>query len=254
MIDTRKRAAPCLVVSQPMYFPWIGMLQQIRLCDSFVYYDDVQFARGFFNRVQMKTANGISWLTVPLKDLRRGQLINEVKIDNTQNWQRSHRDQLKQAYKNSPFCSDMLGLVDKVYSGNYTTISDISCASTDALIEYFMPIGGVKVFLKSSSLNVSGASSERLVDICGMMKAKTYLTGHGASNYLDHMAFEKNGISVDYIDYELEEYPQLHGPFTPYVSALDLIANCGKEGLGYIRGTPVPWREFIERRNAEKSV
>lgn len=254
MIDTRKFAAPCLVVSQPMYFPWIGILQQIRLCDIFVDYDDVQFARGFFNRVQMKTANGISWLSVPLKDWRRGQLINEVKIDKTQNWQRSHRDQLKQAYKNSPFCSDMLDLVDKVYAGNYTTISDISCASTYALIEYFMPIGDGKVFLKSSSLNVSGASSERLVDICGMMKAKTYLTGHGASNYLDHMAFEKNGISVDYIDYQLDEYPQLHGPFTPYVSALDLIANCGKEGLGYIRGTPVSWREFIKRRNAEKSV
>jgi hypothetical protein len=248
MIDISKFLSPCLVVSQPMYFPWIGMLQQIRLCDSFFYYDDVQFARGFFNRVQIKTANGIDWITVPLKEWRRGQLINEVRIDNSRNWRRSHRDQLKQAYKNSPFCSDMLDLVDKVFSVNCATISDISCESMSALIEYFTPIGDGKLFLNSSSLNVPGASSERLVDISALMKAKTYLTGHGASNYLDHMAFEKNGISVDYIDYQLDEYPQLHGPFTPYVSALDLIANCGKEGLDYIRGTRLPWRKFIDQR------
>ena len=29
-----------LVVSQPMYFPWVGMLEQIRLCDTYVFYDD----------------------------------------------------------------------------------------------------------------------------------------------------------------------------------------------------------------------
>jgi hypothetical protein len=247
MIDISNFTSPCLVVSQPMYFPWIGMLQQIRLCDSFVYYDDVQFARGFFNRVQIKTANGVDWLTVPLEEWRRGQLINEVRIDNSQNWRRSHRDQLKQAYKNSPFCSDMLDLVDKVFSGNCTTISDISCKSMTALIEYFTPIGDGKIFKNSSALNVPGASSGRLVDISVLMKAKTYLTGHGARNYLDHMAFEKNGISVDYIDYQLDEYPQLHRPFTPYVSSLDLIANCGKEGLDYIRGTRLSWREFIDQ-------
>jgi len=254
MIDAPRCCSPCLVVSQPMYFPWIGMLQQLRLCDIFVYYDDVQFVRGVFNRVQIKTVHGVGWITIPLKEWKRGQLINEVRIDNSRNWQRSHLGQLKQAYKNAPFCSDMLGLVDKVFSCDYTTISDIACESMNALIEYFKPIGNRTHFLKSSSLNVCGASSERLVHISGMMKAKTYLTGHGASNYLNHRAFEKEHIQVVYIDYQLDEYPQIHGPFTPYVSALDLIANCGKEGLDYILGTPLPWREFIGRREGEKSM
>ena len=51
MADIRTR---CLVISQPMYFPRVGMLEQIRLADHFVYYDDVQFSRGgFSNRVQL---------------------------------------------------------------------------------------------------------------------------------------------------------------------------------------------------------
>ncbi len=40
-----------LVISQPMLFPWVGMLEQIRLSDTYVFYDDVQFSTGPGNRV-----------------------------------------------------------------------------------------------------------------------------------------------------------------------------------------------------------
>ena len=57
-----------------------------------MHYDDVQFARGFFNRVQIKTDNGIKWLTVPLKKHSRGQLIDECIIDYSQDWVHQHRE------------------------------------------------------------------------------------------------------------------------------------------------------------------
>ena len=72
------------VISQPMYFPWVGMFEQVRLCDIFVYYNDVQFSKGSFtNRVQIKAPNneGFKWLTVPLKDLKLGSLINKTYIN-----------------------------------------------------------------------------------------------------------------------------------------------------------------------------
>jgi hypothetical protein len=237
---------PCVVVSQPMYFPWVGILEQIRICDSFVYYDDVQFARGFFNRVQIKTSAGVRWLTVPLLDWHRGQLINEVKIDNTQNWKGNHRDQLKQAYAAAPFRADMMEIVDEVFSRDYEVIGDLARASTDALVRYFPAIGEDKPFLASSTMGIAGSSSQRLIDICSHLDAKSYLTGHGARNYLDHEGFEAKGIEVAYIDYELDEYRQLHGDFTPYVSSLDLIANCGRDGEKLIRGNPSNWRDFLQ--------
>lgn len=239
-------ATPYVVVSQPMYFPWIGLLEQIRICDAFVYYDDVQFARGFFNRVQIKTGQGIRWLTVPLLDWRRGQLINEVRIDNSQDWRRSHRDQLRQAYASAPFLRDLLALVDDVFSNDFEIIGDLARASTDALISYFPAIGEGKKFSTSSSMGIAGASSQRLIDICSALTAKTYLTGHGARHYLDHEGFESQGIAVEYIDYGLDEYTQSHGEFTPYVSSLDLVAHCGPNGLKHIRGKPIPWRSFID--------
>ena len=252
MINSKNCASPCVVVSQPMYFPWIGMLQQIQLSDIFVYYDDVQFARGFFNRVQIKTEQGVRWMTVPLLDWKRGQLINEVRIDNSQDWKRTHLSQLEQAYANAPFKKEMIGLVDEVFSGDYSTIDELSSASTSALVEYFSEIGENTEFLCSSSMNIQGASSRRLIDICFHLNAGCYLTGHGASNYLDHDGFEKEGMNVMYIDYGLEPYQQLHGEFTPYVSVLDLVANCGKSGLKLIHGTPVNWRDFIAKEQKDE--
>ena len=41
-----------------MYFPWVGLLEQVCSADCFVHYDDVQYVRGFCNRVQMKVPNG----------------------------------------------------------------------------------------------------------------------------------------------------------------------------------------------------
>ena len=34
-----------VVISQPMLFPWVGMLEQVRLADSYVHYSDVQFSK-----------------------------------------------------------------------------------------------------------------------------------------------------------------------------------------------------------------
>lgn len=242
--STYQLHSPCVVISQPMYFPWVGMLEQVRLCDIFVHYDDVQFARGFFNRVQVKTNMGMRWLTVPLQDLHRGQLINEVMIDNRTDWRRSHRDLLRNAYANAPCKAEMLGLVDKVFSREYQLLSDLSRTSVMELIRYFDLDNGCS-FFDSSTMATPGSSTQRLIDLCLRLNCKTYLTGHGARNYLDHERFEAHAINVAYMNYGLRPYPQSHGAFTPYVTALDLVAHCGKEGVSYITGNIIPWREFI---------
>jgi hypothetical protein len=81
---------PRVVISQSMYFPWVGMLEQIRLADIFIHYDDVQFSKGSFsNRVQVKTPGGVAWMTAPLQgsqvgpDHRRGATATFAKLERT---------------------------------------------------------------------------------------------------------------------------------------------------------------------------
>lgn len=235
-----------VVISQSMYFPWVGLLEQVRLADVFVHYDDVQFDRGFYNRVQVKTEQGVRWLTVPLSNHRRGQKIDEIKVDNHTNWRKRHRDILVQAYRKAPFLDDMLVVIDSAFEQPITTLADISRASLLALIDYF-DLRTNRIFLESRNLGIEGSSSQRLCNIVLSIGGTSYITGHGAANYLDHALFERAGISISYMNYQLAPYPQLHGPFTPYVTGLDLIANCGRNGISVINSPAVDWKQFLNK-------
>lgn len=234
-----------VVISQSMYFSWVGFLEQLRLADLFVRYDDVPFSKGSFtNRVQIKTSTGRRWLTVPLSGLRLGQRIDEVQLDDGQDWRAQHRTQLVQAYRKAPFAAEMLALVDSVFAKPAITLSELAHASTFALADYF----GLSDHLHqydAVTLGVAGNSSQRVLEIVRILGGTVYVTGHGARNYLDHAAFEQAGVQVRYMQYNCSIYPQLHEEFTPYVSALDLVANCGREGVKFICSESTYWREFL---------
>lgn len=232
-----------LVITQPMFFPWVGLFEQIRLADYLVNLNDVQFSKGSFtNRVQIKTASGIKWLTVSTEKISLGQKINQIPISYKTDWREQHIKTLKEAYQLAPFFDQMMALVERVYSHKYGTLDEISFNSMVEVLKFF-DIKNEKTFT-SSELPVSGSGSERVLNIARELKVTDYITGHGAKNYLDHAAFESNNISVSYIDYVKLEYPQLHGDFTPYVSILDLIAMKGVEGVKNICSQTIDWKKM----------
>lgn len=232
-----------VVVSQTMFFPWVGLFEQVRLADVFVHYDDVQFARGFMNRVQVKVADGWRWLTAPTTGQHRDQHLKNIALAPGSDWKQSHRTVLEQAYKGAPFRDEMLELLDSVYALDIKTLGDLGIASIEQCCAYFA-IGPSVRFARSSELGISGASWQRLLDITRHLGGEVYLTGHGARHYLDHEAFEAAEILVEYMDYEKIPYPQLHGDFNPFVSILDLVANVGRAGREVIRSHAVDWRKF----------
>ena len=213
-----------------MLFPWVGLLEQIRLADVYVFYDDVQFSKGgFVNRVQLKSQKRRSWMTVPLSNHTLGQPINDVKIQSKQKWVEKHLALLKQNYEDAPFYDDALSIMESTYSKPHNVLSELARDTMLGLANYFDITSG-KEFINVEELGINGKSSERVLEIVKTLGGTAYITGHGAKNYLDNEAFERSGIEVKYMDYQCKEYPQQFGDFTPYVSALDLVANCGKGG------------------------
>jgi hypothetical protein len=234
-----------VVISQPMYFPWVGLLEQLKAADIFVFYDDVQFVKGsLFNRVQLKTPSGIRWLTVPLRSKSLSQKICETEIDDHQDWRTRQIAVLRQSYERAPYFEDMIRVAESVLAEKFSNLSELSISSMTALGDYFGLSSGKKI-LRSSSLNIGGGSSQRVHDICKSLGATQYITGHGAANYLDHELFERAGIEVCYMQYEQKPYAQLQGEFTPFVSALDLVANCGVGGAKFIRSGFDSWKDFL---------
>lgn len=234
-----------IVISQSMLFPWVGMLEQVRLADVFVHYDDVQFSKGsFVNRVQIKTAEGMQWMTVPLRDLHLGQRIADVQVGPKQEWVDKHLDLLVRSFAGAPHADDALGLAREVYAAGHEQLGALARASLMVLVRYFGLDAGRR-FVDVEGLGITGTGSRRVLDVVQRVGGTVYVTGHGASRYLDHHLFDAADVPVEYMDYRRDPYQQGHGLFTPYVSGLDLVAYCGRDGLRNIVSQTLPWREFV---------
>lgn len=233
-----------VVVLQPMLFPWVGHLEQVRLADVFVHYDDVQWSPGgFTNRVQLKTAQGKQWLTVPIEHdgLRP---IAAIRLHRGRDWRSQHLRTLSQAFAKAPCRDDAVGLVEQVYRAGHELLGDLCIAGVEALADYF----GLRTeFVRSSALALPGRSTARVVAICEHFDAGCYVTGHGARDYLEHERFADAGIDVRYMAYDRTPYPQQHGPFDPHCTALDLVANCGRDGRWAIASGTQPWQHFVRQ-------
>lgn len=235
-----------VVISQSMLFPWVGLLEQVRLAEVFVHYDDVQYSKGsFVNRVQLKTAEGMVWMTVPLLDLHLGQRIADVRLIPADRWVPRHLELLERSFDGAPHADDALALARDVYGQGHERLGGLAKASLMALVRYFGLDRGRR-FVDVESLGIGGRSDRRVLDVVKRLDGTTYVTGHGAARYLDHRRFDAAGVQVAYMSYRCKPYAQAHGAFTPYVSGLDLVASCGRAGAKQLVSETLPWKDFVD--------
>ncbi len=224
-----------IVVLQPGYLPWLGFFDQLRRADVFVYYDDVQYnTHGWRNRNRIKTKQGPLWLTVPVRHsgLSKPRIL-DVQIDTTTNWAKKHVASVRQAYAAAPFLTQYAPALEEILLQPWERLVDVDIAVAGLIAEW---LGLQRPIERSSQLGIEGGQSQRLVNICRHFGATTYLSGNAASDYLDVPLFEQNGIAVQWQDFAHPVYPQLHGEFVPYLSAIDLVLNCGEAARGVLEG------------------
>lgn len=222
-------------VIQSNYIPWRGYFDFIASVDLFIFHDDIQYTKGDWrNRNRIKTANGLKWLTVPVKYLMTAQLIEETSIDYTEHWQKSHVNQFIASYFKTPYCNDVITILNEAFSFKDQTISQLNIRIIRLICSYL----GITTELRmSKEYELCGYKTERLIDLLGKVGATTYISGPSAKNYLDEESFKCAGIELIYKKYEYEPYPQLWGDFAGTVSILDLMANCGKTSKLHITGS-----------------
>lgn len=234
-----------VVISQPMYFPWLGQLNQALLADAFVFYSDVQFARGFINRVQLLVDGSQEFITVPTAGSKRS-LINQLEPDSSQHWQERHSSKLKNSLGDALYFEATDSLFKDVVMHPHKDLAALSSASVRKLCEEIFP-AQCPQFYDSTQFSRTSKSTQALIDICKELGASHYLTGHGAKNYIDSQLFRDEGIELEFIEYDIGEYPQHSGKhLTSYVSSLDAIARIGAEETGkLLKSKPVPAASFL---------
>jgi hypothetical protein len=226
-------AGRTLAVLQPGYLPWLGFFDQLRRADIFVYYDDVQYDKhGWRNRNRIKTQTGATWLTVPVRHggLSRPRIVDVV-IDRRTPWAHKHLASLRQAYARAPYAARYLPELEAVLNAPWERLVDLDIAVVDVIKAW---LGLTTPMTRSSTLGIEGDRSERLVALCGHFEATTYLSGNAAQDYLDVDLFERGGIHVEWQNFTHPVYPQLHGAFVPFMSAVDLVFNCGDKAAAVL--------------------
>ena len=227
-----------VAIIQSNYIPWKGYFDIINDVDLFIFYDDVQYTKNDWrNRNNIKTENGITWLTIPIGK-RHGRFIHEVKIDDKK-WAKKHWSTIKQYYSKAPFFLEYKDYFEHVYcEAKWEYLSDLN----QYIIKYLAKecLGVNTEFKDSREYNLTGHKFERLMELIKKAKADIYISGPSARSYIEKGRFDEEGIKLVYKDYSnYPEYHQFYPPFTHNVSIIDLLFHTGPDAPDYIWG----WRE-----------
>lgn len=223
-------------VIQSNYIPWRGYFDFIASVDLFVIYDDIQYTKGGWrNRNRLRVnAGGCRWMTIPIPDRKLSQLINATMASTTVNWRKEHMNQFVANYAKAPHFELTRTLYERCLSEPSANLSIINTHAIHVICAYL----GIKTpIVRSEALNLLGSKTDRLIDLLVKVKATSYLSGPSAESYLDKNLFLKNGIALEYKNYNYPDYKQVHGGFEPAVTVLDLIANLGNRSMDFMKST-----------------
>jgi len=223
-----------LAAHQPSYLPWLGYLDKMAKADVFVVMDDLQYEKeNFQNRNRLKHNHGPGWLTVPLERGAQTDRICDKRIlnlgDRREHWQRRHWRAIEIHYRKTPYFATYADELHDVYTRPWTRLVDLDLHILALARRWF---GITRPNLTSSSLELTGQRTARIIDMCKKVGARVYLSGRGGStSYLDVDALRAAGIEVAWQHFQHPVYPQRYAAlgFIPNLAFLDLLFNCGAE-------------------------
>jgi hypothetical protein len=223
-----------VAIMQPTYLPWSGYFGLMHHVDLFIILNSVQFSRrSWQQRNKIKTMNGEQWLTVPvLSKGKRNQSISEVLIDRSRDYPRTHSRSLELNYKKAPHFDEHSIRIFEIINSGHELLSELNIEMINAIKDMLTirtPI------IQSSELVGVGEKANLLASLCARVGATEYISPPGSKTYLDKSeAFDKRNIAVRYFKFHHPQYSQLFGNFSPYMSVIDLLFNCGSDSLEII--------------------
>ena len=228
---TEKKVA----IVQSNYIPWKGYFDMIAAVDEFILYDDMQYTRrDWRNRNQIKTPQGVQWITVPVKVKGKyHQTIRETEIDGYE-WQEAHWKTISLNYRRAPHFEEIASIFEPLYlREKYSHLSQLNRVFIEEACRYL----GIKTKISNSwDYELIDGKTERLADLSMQAGASEYISGPAAKDYIEEQVFTDRNIKLTWFSYAgYPEYPQLWGEFTHGVTILDLLFNCGKEAPQYMR-------------------
>lgn len=217
---------------QPHFLPWLGYLNMIKNSDVFVVLDDVQLSyQSWQLRNRIRSFKGLEWISLSIENKYKFRNISDVfikdskQIDKIKNKIFQNYSKLNY-YKN--FSVNFFSLLDEIFLSK--KLLEINLVIIKYLLSFFNI--KTKIYL-SSQMHIKKKKTEKLVEICKILKANESIFSPGSINYLDkdYEKFSNEKIKILIHEFQHPTYKQCFNPFIPYASSIDLILNEGKNAV-----------------------
>ena len=223
-------------INQPAYLPWLGYFERIARSDVHVVLDHVQFEKNsFINRNKVRVKDGAAWLTIPLATKGKfGNLeIQSLEFVPADKWKEKHWKSLKMNYSRADYFDQLQGAYEAIYSRQWSGFMPFIRAM---LYQHLSDLGIKTRLVFSSEIETSDHKSNLVLNICKSLSAKSYLSGINGRAYINEKAFLKEGITIEYQNYQHPSYKQAWPGFESYLGILDLLFNHGPDSLQILMG------------------
>jgi hypothetical protein len=224
-----------VAIHQPNFFPWLGYFQKIAKCDVFIFLDDVQFPRSGAgvnaNRVKMLVSGEARWVTASIdRKFKGSRNINQMLFNDTVLWREKILKTIETNYKKTKYFDEIFPFLNALISNPESNVSQYN-SSTVLGLSGKLGINSNK-FYWSSKLAHGGNSNELLASLTKAVGGESYLTGKGASAYLDGNIYKVAGIQLIHQNFQHPEYVQYNSSeFVAGLSIVDALMNIGFQNV-----------------------
>ena len=216
-----------LAIMQPYFLPYLGYFSLIKHTDEFILFDTVQFIRhGWIERNRiLKPSNGWQYIMVPLKKHSRETIIKDIEINNDQQWKEKILAQLQHYKKQAPYFSNVIYILNEIFSKEYATIVDLNLASLKTVCNYLGINTPIQVFsLMNIDIEPANAPDEWALNICKALgNVDEYWNPPGGQSFFNKKKYENADINLKFHSAILTDYDQKRNVFEPGLSIIDVM-------------------------------
>ena len=210
---------------QPYLFPYIGYWQLINAVNEFVVYDDVNYiSRGWINRNNILVDGKAKMVTLALSKASINKRINEIGIASELGTKEAFLNAIARAYRKAPFYGEVFPILEKVILNPENNIAQYILTSIESICSYLeIP---TKILLSSEiPKDNSLRGDDKIVRICEILGAETYINPSGGMAIYDEEKFRKKNIELFFLKADLDRicYTQFAEPYVGGLSIVDVL-------------------------------
>lgn len=182
----------------------MGYFYKIAQCDSFVFFDDVEYTkRSFIRRVKIHKPHKRDedkYLIVPLQKHSDFADISELKLLPDSKWQQRIKAQIHQTYSKAPYYFQLESILDTFFKSEWKTDS-FANFSTEIILHVSAMLDLDRKWIYSNNLDIKKHKAEANIEIIKKVDGTEYISGLGAKKYQTKAQYLEQGIQLTYSNY-----------------------------------------------------